>query len=369
MKKTVTTSIIFFIGLCLFAQNTLPSNDWYISRTEQLAVTASIPMIQVAHRTPERNLMFEVANPNFDNQTASTDATSIFMAASISKVIFSYIVMRYVDRGMIDLDRPLYQYAANLFEKRFHNAILGDANHNARNYEWGKLLTARIVLSHGTGLPNWMRPEERGILKLVFNSKPDAEYTYSGEGISFLQQILEHITGKDLNTLANEEVFIPFGMTYTSFSWRKEYEKTHTFGYNANNVSIGRGFPYHDHAANAAFTMRTNVRDMSLFIEKAFLERYGLKPDTFKEWVSHQRKVGSDGSSYYGMGVRVNPCVGFDYGPVWHHSGSNGGFRCMFWVFPEKGTYFTYFSNSDHGEGAARRQLYDIFLSQFPGAW
>jgi CubicO group peptidase (beta-lactamase class C family) len=68
------------------------------------------------------------------------DTATVFEAASLSKPVFAYLALRLADRGELDLDRPL----ADLFDySRFGKD------------ERARRITARMVLSHGTGLPNW----------------------------------------------------------------------------------------------------------------------------------------------------------------------------------------------------------------------
>ena len=340
-----------------------PTKDWYIGRTYEVGNTQKVPVIQLCYKTRERKFMFESANFNF--VTASPDVTTVFQAASISKTIFSYIVMRYVDKGMIDLDKPLYEYYGGIVPERFRDAIPGDPAASTQNEEWAKLITGRIVLTHGTGLRNWQSstgwPSNE---KLVFTREPDTGYTYSGEGIQYLQETLERITGLSLNQMAEQEVFGPFEMTYSSYEWRSEYASTHAYGYDVNNVlGTGRGEAW---AGNAAYTLRTNVRDYSIFIEKAVLEGQGLERSTFADWLSPQRLLDASGA-YFGLGIRVSTNTGTNFGPLYTHGGSNPRFRCMFWAFPKEQTYCVYFSNSDNGAGTARDRLYAIFFPQYPG--
>jgi CubicO group peptidase (beta-lactamase class C family) len=74
---------------------------------------------------------------------------------------------------LIDLDKPLLSYIGKY--DRFDTT---DARYNK--------ITARIVLKHRTGLPNW--GNEKGA-KLMFT--PDSCFSYSGEGFVFLQKIIE----------------------------------------------------------------------------------------------------------------------------------------------------------------------------------
>ncbi|MCL2098191.1 MAG: beta-lactamase family protein [Bacteroidales bacterium] len=336
-----------------------PSKDWYIERTAEIGLSQKVPIIQVAYKTRDRKFFFETAN--FDFVAASPDVSTVFQVASVSKVVFSYIVLRLVDQGLLDLDRPLYEYTDGVVEERFRNAIPDDAEASVRNEEWAKRLTARMVLTHGTGLPNWMQSSRPTNAKLVFTDEPDTRYTYSGEGFHYLQRVVEHITAKSLNELADEEVFIPLGMLSSSYKWRDEYASSHAYGYDTNNEKGEQGA---DRPENSAYTLRTNVKDFSLFIE-ALMEGRGLKRETFEAMLTPQRLIEEPGL-YFGLGIRVNPNEELGYGPLWHHSGSNTNFRAMFWLFPQEQTYCIYFTNSANGSGETRQKIYELFFPQYP---
>lgn len=76
--------------------------------------------------------------------------STVFESASLSKPVFAYAVLKLVDAGKFDLDKPLNQYLPG-------------------NYDVGEdprlgQITARRVLSHTTGFPNW----RSGALKIHF---------------------------------------------------------------------------------------------------------------------------------------------------------------------------------------------------------
>ena len=71
---------------------------------------------------------------------------TVFEAASMTKPVFAYTVLRLVDRGVLDLDTPLYTYFP-------YDDIADDDRY--------KLITARMVLTHRTGFPNWRTREAR----------------------------------------------------------------------------------------------------------------------------------------------------------------------------------------------------------------
>lgn len=132
---------------------------------------------------------------------------TVFEAASLSKTVFAYLTLRLVDRGVIDLDTPLVQYAR-------YPRLAGDPRH--------RRVTARMCLSHTTGLPNW---------GTRFVAAPGTRFTYSGEGIRFLRKTLEAITGQTLEELARREVFEPLGMTRSSYLWRDDFRDARASGH------------------------------------------------------------------------------------------------------------------------------------------
>ena len=100
------------------------------------------------------------------------DKRTTFESASITKAVFAYFVMRMVDEGVLDLDTPLYTYLPNY-----------DLDHDPRY----KQITARMILTHQTGLPNWRYVNKGQYLDLKFD--PGSQFSYSGEGFEYLGQI------------------------------------------------------------------------------------------------------------------------------------------------------------------------------------
>jgi len=80
-----------------------------------------------------------LSGPNA-NKNEQMDEYSIFEAGSLSKPLFAYFVMRMVDKGLLSLDTPLYKYL-------LYPDIAQDERY--------KFITARMVLCHTSGFPNW----------------------------------------------------------------------------------------------------------------------------------------------------------------------------------------------------------------------
>ena len=109
------------------------------------------------------------------------DHDSVFAAASLSKPVFAAGVMTLVDDGRLDLDRPLDDYLTEPY-------LASD--------ERAGSITARMVLSHTTGFPNW-----RGDGPLFLRWSPGTRWGYSGEGYAYLQQVVERLTSARLRRI------------------------------------------------------------------------------------------------------------------------------------------------------------------------
>lgn len=135
---------------------------------------------------------------------------TLFEAASMTKPVFAYVVMRLVDENRLDLDKPLVAY------RRPTN--LGTDPNLER-------ITARHVLEHSTGLPNWASEP------LVTDSAPGSRYTYSGEAFIWLQLVVETIMGMGLGSVMQAKLFDPAGMSHSSFGWDEDIAKAAVFGH------------------------------------------------------------------------------------------------------------------------------------------
>ncbi len=135
---------------------------------------------------------------------------TVFEACSMSKPIMALSALQLIQQKRLDLDIPLTQYLGREY---------------LRDQPAQDLITARMALTHRTGLPNWRvgYDEIGGPLPILF--PPGSEHTYSGEGILFLQRAMEAISGMPLDLHAQRELFAPLGLTHTSWVWTPGIEQ------------------------------------------------------------------------------------------------------------------------------------------------
>lgn len=261
---------------------------------------------------------------------------TIFEAASLSKPVFAYGVLKLVDEGKLDLDTPLTKYLPQRY-------IAGDDRLDK--------ITARIVLSHRTGFKNW-RPNE-GDLKIYFT--PGEKFSYSGEGYVYLQRVVEQITGKKLNEYMTETVFTPLGMKSSSYVWRSDYDAQTATGHNEDEVP---GEKWKPQEAVSASSLQTTAGDYARFVE-VVLNRTGLKPATLAEMEKPQiavdlactnctdRAAGQLSKEvFWGLGWGIQETR--DGESLWHW-GDNGAFKCYVVAYPKQKMGVVMFTNGQNG--------------------
>ncbi len=172
------------------------------------------------------------------------DEHTVYKAASLGKPIFAYIVVALAQQKKLDLDKPLYLYTGE-------EAVSNDPH--------SKEITARMVLSHTTGLPNLGKQ-----VAPTFDFKPGSDFKYSGYAYQYLQGIIEKITQKSLDELAVEMVFEPLFMTESSYQWRKNYENiiSSSYGDNADKYKVTQ----EAQIGHAAWSLYTTPEDYSKFV-------------------------------------------------------------------------------------------------------
>lgn len=227
---------------------------------------------------------------------------TVFRAASLSKPVFAYLVMLLIADGRIDLDTPLQEYLQRpLSEYPDYADLAGDER-------TGKL-TARLALTHQGGFPNWrwQQPDRR--LRFLFS--PGARFSYSGEGYGCLQLVLEQLTGKDLEDLSRERIFVPLGMRHTSWVWQDGFASNLAFDRIPIDEAFGPGFLAR---AIAAGSLLTTASDYARFLS-AVLAGTGLSRGLRDEMLRSQIAISSE--ALFGPPAKVKTVVEVAGLPTW----------------------------------------------------
>lgn len=292
ISKIIITISFIAMHLYVHAQSVIRLDNSTISeneltqKIEELIKKGKVHGLTISILNKE-SVLYQKAfgSKNFEKGTP-LQISDGFYGASFSKSVFAYIVMKLVDDGVIDLDKPLQEYLEKpLPDYKFKEVYEG--YQNLKNDARYKKITARMCLSHTSGLPNWRYIGKTGInlnRELEIELDPGTFYSYSGEGIYLLHFVVEQITGRNLEELAQEYVFQPFGMDMTSYVWQDKFESIRANGhYKKKKVApIQKRL-----VANAAGSMETTPQDFAKFMQ-AMLNKEGLSETSFKEMILPQ---------------------------------------------------------------------------------
>lgn len=295
----------------------------------ELMTAADIPGLAIAV-VADGEVVWDAALGLADAETgAPVTPQTVFEAASLTKPVVAYATLRLVERGVLDLDTPLW----DLLE---YPALEHD--------EQSRTITARHVLSHTTGLPNWARDQP-----LETTRPPGVRWGYSGEGFVYLQRVLEKLSGELLEDILRREVFEPLGMTSSSLIWQPAYDRVAATGHDHAAHPVEKGRPLE---GNAAASLHTTAIDYGRFLS-AVLAGRGLEPETVVAMLSPVSQVEQErGGAEHALNLQWGLGWGLQNGDrstaIWHW-GDNGSFRCFVIGYPSQGRGLVYFTNSENG--------------------
>ncbi len=289
-------------------------------------------------------------------QKTKVNAVTVFEACSMSKPIFAYSVLKLVEQGKLDLDKPLCNYMAEYFI--------------SAETDYAKQVTARMVLSHTSGMPNWRKGGEERMGPLPIYFKPGIKFSYSGEGIYYLQRVVEHITKEPLEIYAKRTLFDQLGLCSTSFVWTENLNQQIATGHDSSGNCLERSKYLH---SNAAYTLYTTAdeyaRLMIAILNPDYQQEYSLSAGIKTEMLAHQVRVdvrdviNRPGRflgllAYRGLGWAIDSTITHD---IVYHSGSNQtGFRCYSQFSLQDGSGIVIMSNGVNGSELWSRLISSI---------
>jgi CubicO group peptidase (beta-lactamase class C family) len=377
-KKLSNIFVLTLLAQALFAQMQVfkphgqsLTNSSIDSLTPKLMANAGVTGMCIG--IINDNKVSYVKSYGYKNKSANqlNDTATCFYAASLSKPLFAFLVMQLVDKGVINLDTPLYKYLPKpLPEYIDYKDLSGD--------ERWKLITARHCLSHTTGLPNWRQLNPKGTKKLELFFTPGTRYAYSGEGLYLLQNIIETITNQNLEELAKKQIFEPFKMTRTSFVWQNSFDANYASGHNNDEDTL----PVRKRtSANAAGSMVTTIADYTRFIA-SFMQGKELSDLSKQEMLSpqigiftkHQFPSLNNDTTSQNKSIRLSYGLGWGlfesvYGRAFFKEGHDDGWQHYLICFPGKKYAIIIMTNSSNGESIFKEYVEKMTAATIPWEW
>lgn len=282
-----------------------------------------------------------------------------FNIGSISKTVAAWGLLKLVEDGKVDLDKPVSEYLTRwkLPPSEFSS----------------QAVTLRRLLSHTAGLslhgypgfgPNDELPsiekslsgETNGSEDVRLIMEPGTQWKYSGGGYTLAQLLVEEVTGRPFAKYMRDAILRPLGMNNSDYELTPSILAKSATAYD----DWGGITPNPRFTAQAAAGLHTTLNDMAKFAAAALpgpngevIGRGVLKPATVALMMEPVKP-----SSDYGLGYGVEPLgdIGIEAG----HGGSNRGWQARFSVVPATGDGLIVLTNGSNGWSV---------LSQIHCAW
>ncbi|MGF6416691.1 CubicO group peptidase (beta-lactamase class C family) [Stenotrophomonas sp. AN71] len=277
---------------------------------------------------------------------------TVFVAASLSKPIASWVTMRLADQGRIDLDAPVADAVVPW--------PLADGPYDYRRITYRHLLSHTAGTSLG-GYEGWLdftqlptleqslagKTNGRGAVELI--APAGSRFQYSGGGYTLMQLAIERTTRQRYQDLASQLVFDPLGMTRSSVAMTPAVLAGAAEGHGDDGAPV----PMRYYVEQAPSTLTTTVRDFSRWMIAGMQGSPGVHPlgQARLSQLYSPAELGTPrqpDEMVYGLGHFIEHLP--DGSVAVGHDGRNqAGFRARFLMRPASADGIVFFSNSRSG--------------------
>lgn len=299
---------------------------------------------------------------------------SVFQAASISKFVTAVGVLRLVQQGRVGLDqdvRPLLNWplpkracmglvgAITVRRLLTHNAgIIGrnttTPSNRCSNFNSGGGGFAGYANRSGVRVPSLLQvlngsPSFVNSPRAEVTHRPGSRFSYAGAGFIILQRLVEQLTKTNFAQWFRLNVFDPLGMDTSTFALGPPFSLSppHNVaaGHKTNgNMISGERNRYPESAAAGLYTTPIDLARIIIMLNcrgRINRERFlrASLVDDMLESQSAGTTVGL-GCFFGGSGTKRR------YG----HNGSNYGFKCTLYGYPQQRAGVVVLTNGDDGQ-------------------
>lgn len=274
-----------------------------------------------------------------DSRKPVTSAT-LFEAASLSKPAFAFFVVTLARKGVIDLDKPLFEYlpATHIADERY------------------KKITARMVLAHTTGLPNW---SEGAPMQL--EADPGTKFSYSGEAYLYLAKVIAHLKGltpENLDRLYQEEVAQQAGLKDFHFVMTPAIKNKLATAYQDNKKVFDDRNRYWFDPAGGLYANAVQYATFLCYLMKQRPVLDEMMKPVIELEKDHIIRT-AFGVDAWSMGLAIIP---LNNAVNYWHGGNNLGYTASFMINPRKQLGYVFFTNADQCNGM--KQVFENILWQ-----
>jgi CubicO group peptidase (beta-lactamase class C family) len=334
MHKLATTIILSLITISGSAQKQLPFTE-IETFLQSLIDTGGRPGIAIAI-TNKQELLYSKGFGVANIQTGEKlNPSHIFHIASISKTFTATAVMQLVEKGKINIEKPLTSYLPyfKMSDDRY------------------KLITIKQMLNHTSGMPDvedyeWEKAVDdegaaerytRSLADQKLISNPGTEYHYSNIAFDVMADLIAKVSGMSFEKYVKENILVPLVMNESSFYAPEIKRSLRTAPHTGKPPTVSSVYPYNRMHAPSS-TLNTNVLEMSHWAianmnRGQYKDKKILNPETHMTMMTPTFTINNERKISMGLSWFMYPYQG---SMTYEHGGSDLGYRSLLTLMPEK---------------------------------
>jgi CubicO group peptidase (beta-lactamase class C family) len=281
---------------------------------------------------------------------------SIFEPGSVTKQFTAAAVLLLAQQGKLSLEDPVRKYIPELPEAYAPVTLRHMLNHTAGLRDWGSIeaiagwprTTRAYTTAHMLDILSRQR---------TLNYPPGVAYSYSNSGYNLAAVVVERVSGKSLADFTRESIFVPLGMTSTS--WRDDFRrivKGRAIAYEQTAGRTRQLMPFEDIHGQGG--LLTTVGDLLRWNSNFQSKRVG--GPGFVDLQLVRGKLTNGVTIGYAAGLMVLHYNGFN---EVSHSGTTAAYNAWLGRYPDQRLSVAVLCNSSAANGTQLgRAVAEIFL-------
>lgn len=317
--------------------------DWYIPRQLQ---KHDVPGLSIALVDGSRLVLAKGYGYADAERAIPADAETVYQVGSVSKILTAVAALGLVERGRIDLDKPITQYLPEFAIKS--------------RWPAAQPITPRTLLTHHAGLPTFYlkgffsRQPLSGMIQELraeyLAYPPGTTFSYSNIGTDLTGLAIERVTGREFAAYMWEELFQPLAMTHSGFALDERLAAKLARGY-----INGRPVPPTPVRDVPAAGLYSNALDMSRFMRFVLTgagpQSPPLRPETLHAMYTPQY---AENPLHFGQQIGLGWFLGGlpigGAGKVAWHNGGTKAYQAQLVLLPENQMGVAVLANSDNAK-------------------
>ena len=219
----------------------------------------------------------------------------LFQAGSVSKPMFALTLMRYVDKGKLDLDADISSVVPEYVKKgpvTFAALLSHTAGYNLHGFPGYPVSHEPFTLEDIL--------DGKGVTPKLRRIRPyGAQCMYSGGGYTLAELAFTRLTGTTLREAFQKEVAEPLGLTRTGFFQPLDEELVSNAAFGGRlgeKEDPAHGYHYYpEHAAAGLWTTPTELVKIGIAISRSYRRGGFLKKKTARRMLDPVRSIFSLG--------------------------------------------------------------------------